>query len=107
MDNELFLKLKLELRRGSLVLAVLAQLQQEQYGYSLRMALNKQGLDIEEGTLYPLIRRLESQQLLQSEWREADKRKKRFYRISPGGLEILEALKSEWRELNATIEGML
>ena len=79
-DIELFENLKLELRRGCLIVAVLAQLRQEHYGYTLRKALEDLGLAIDEGTLYPLLRRLESQGLLASEWREENKRNKRFYR---------------------------
>ena len=75
----LFENIRLELRRGSLILAVLAQLRTEQYGYTLRKALADHGIAIDEGTLYPLLRRLESQGLLVSEWREEDKRNKRFY----------------------------
>src|SRR5271170_3102921 len=88
----LFENLRLELRRGCLTLAVLAQLRSERYGYTLRKALEEAGLDIDEGTLYPLLRRLESQGLLHSEWREENKRRKRFYRLSPAGKLILEQL---------------
>ena len=87
-----FENLKLELRRGCLVVAVLAQLRKEQYGYTLRKALADDGLEIDESTLYPLLRRLESQGLLISEWREEDKRNKRFYRLSPVGEGILAQL---------------
>ena len=85
MPSELIDKLRLELRRGSLTIAVLAQLRAEHYGYTLRKALADLGLAIDEGTFYPLLRRLESQGLLTSEWREEDKREKRFYRLSTGG----------------------
>ena len=90
-------KLRLELRRGALPLAVLAQLRQEHYGYSLRKQLSQLGLDIDEGTLYPLIRRLAAQGLLESEWREDDKRRKRFYRLSALGERVLDTLVFEWR----------
>jgi len=103
----LFESLRLELRRGSLILAVLAQLRREQYGYSLRMALAQAGVEMEESTLYPLLRRLESQGLLASEWREEEKRKKRFYRLSAEGEEMLGRLAAEWRALSASVEGML
>lgn len=103
-DNlNLFENLKLELRRGSLVLAVLACLRSEQYGYTLRKALSDRGTEIEEGTLYPLLRRLETQGLLLSEWREADKRNKRFYRLSPLGAEVLEKLLAEWKSIDASL----
>ena len=95
--------LRLELRRGCLALAVLAQLRQEHYGYTLRKALASRGMEIEESTLYPLLRRLESQGLLTSQWREEDKRNKRFYRLSPDGETIFARLLEEWQTINAAI----
>jgi PadR family transcriptional regulator PadR len=106
-SNELFDALRLELRRGCLILAVLAQLRVEHYGYTLRKALADDGLAIEESTLYPLLRRLETQGLLTSEWREEEKRNKRFYRLSPAGEEILARLLAEWRAINASLETIL
>ncbi len=100
----LFENLRLELRRGSLVLAVLAALRSEQYGYTLRKELTRLGMDIDENTLYPLLRRLESQGLLTSEWREEDKRNKRFYRLSKLGEDILGQLLNEWGKINASLE---
>jgi len=100
-------KLRLELRRGALPLAVLAQLRKEHYGYSLRKRLNAKGLEIDEGTLYPLIRRLEKQGLLNSEWRKDEKRKRRYYRISELGYAVLSLLAGEWRTLNESINGIL
>lgn len=105
--EELFENLRLELRRGCLVLAVLAQLRTERYGYTLRKALADGGLPIDEGTLYPLLRRLESQGLLVSEWREEEKRNKRFYRLSPTGEEVLERLLTEWQGINGSIGKIL
>ncbi len=102
--HELFENLRLELRRGSLVLAVLAALRSEQYGYTLRKTLTGLGMEIDENTLYPLLRRLESQGLLSSEWREQDKRSKRFYRLSKLGEEGLAQLLEEWRKINASLE---
>src|ERR1700681_2352361 len=92
MNNEVLENLRLELRRGCLILAVLAELRTERYGYTLRKALADQGMAIDEGTLYPLLRRLESQGLLLSEWREEDRRNKRFYRLSADGKLILKQL---------------
>jgi PadR family transcriptional regulator PadR len=105
--DALFENLRLELRRGCLTLAALAQLRREHYGYTLRKALAEQGLLIDENTLYPLLRRLESQGLLESEWREEDKRKKRFYRLSVLGEQMLGQLLAEWEELNASIHRIL
>ena len=107
VDPELFESMKLELRRGSLVLAVLARLREERYGYTLRQALAVDGLEMEESTLYPLLRRLESQGLLVSEWREEEKRRKRFYRLSPMGEAMLAALADEWRGINASLDKIL
>jgi PadR family transcriptional regulator PadR len=104
---ELFDALRLELRRGCLVVAVLAQLKSEQYGYTLRKSLSDDGLIIDESTLYPLLRRLESQGLLLSEWREENKRNKRFYRLSATGALVLDQLLEEWRRINSSIDRMV
>ena len=107
VEPALFENLKLELRRGCLVVAVLAALRTEQYGYSLRKRLGDEGLDVDEGTLYPLLRRLESQGLLASEWREEGKRTKRFYRLSPAGAAMLGQLLDEWTAIDASLTGLL
>ena len=107
VKTDLFESLRLELRRGCLIVAVLAQLRAEHYGYTLRKALAELGLEIDEGTLYPLLRRLESQGLLTSEWREEDKREKRFYRLSPEGRTILKQLLEEWRALNDALDNIV
>ena len=99
--------LRLELRRGSLVLAVLAALRTEQYGYTLCRELTEQGMPIEESTVYPLLRRLESQGLLASEWREENRRKKRFYRLSDAGADVLESLTEEWKAISHSLERLL
>jgi PadR family transcriptional regulator PadR len=105
-DNNLFENLRLELRRGSLILAVLAQLHTEQYGYTLRKALAEHGMAVDEGTLYPLLRRLETQGLLVSEWREEDKRNKRFYVLSDVGKQIFQQLLAEWQSIDSSLKGM-
>lgn len=105
--ENLFENLRLELRRGCLTLAVLAQLRQEHYGYTLRKALAERGLEIDESTLYPLLRRLEAQGLLTSQWREEDKRNKRFYRLSEDGERIFVQLLGEWRAINSSIANIL
>jgi PadR family transcriptional regulator, regulatory protein PadR len=107
MNPESLDNLRLELRRGCLVLAVLAALRSEQYGYTLRKALAEHGMDIDEGTLYPLLRRLETQGLLVSEWREHEKRNKRFYRLSPEGEPILTQLLAEWQSIDTAIRAVI
>lgn len=99
--------LRLELRRGAVVVAVLAHLRTEHYGYALRKALGDQGLEIEENTLYPLLRRLETQGLLESEWREVDRRSKRFYRLSPDGETVLERLLGQWDDLDVALKRII
>ena len=100
-------KLVQELRRGLITLAVLSQLDQEQYGYSLIQRLAEHGLQVEQGTLYPLLRRLESQGLLQSNWRVEESRPRRYYQISPLGEEILPDLNAEWQSMVQVMEKML
>ena len=107
METEIFENLRLELRRGSLILAVLAQLRTEHYGYALRKALEGHGLAIDENTLYPLLRRLETQGLLVSHWREEDKRNKRFYRLSPQGEIVLYQLLNENEAMHAAIDRIM
>jgi PadR family transcriptional regulator PadR len=107
MEQGIFENLKLELRRGCLTLAVLSQLRTERYGYTLRKALEEAGLAIDEGTLYPLLRRLESQGLLASEWREENKRRKRFYRLLPAGEQIYEQLAAELHCINASLDRII
>ena len=85
-------------------MGVLSQLRTEQYGYTLRKALEGLGLEIDESTLYPLLRRLESQGLLRSEWREENKRKKRFYRLAPDGAAMLEQLHAEFARISASLD---
>src|SRR5690606_11521199 len=96
-----------ELRRGVLVLAVLSQLRQRQYGYSLRQALAEGGMPVEEGTLYPLLRRLEAQGLLASEWDTATSPPRRYYRLNAEGERALAELAHAWRAKVDGIEGFV
>jgi PadR family transcriptional regulator PadR len=107
LNPEVFDNLRMELRRGCLVVAVMVQLRTELYGYAIRKSLADNGLAIDENTLYPLLRRLESQGLLVSQWREEEKRNKRFYRLSPTGEEVLASLIAEWEQLNAALERII
>src|ERR1700729_2327367 len=107
IQNELFDYLRMELRRGCLILAVLAQLRVEHYGYTLRKALADEGLAIEDSALYPLLRRLETQGLLTSEWREEEKRNKRFYKLSAEGVAILAQLLAERNGINGSLHKIL
>jgi PadR family transcriptional regulator, regulatory protein PadR len=97
----------LELRRGVIVLAVLSQLSEEQYGYSLLKSLADRGLEVDQGTLYPLLRRLESQGYLQSVWKLEEARPRRYYVISPEGKKLLPKLKKEWAGIVSVMDKML
>lgn len=100
-------KLEQELRRGVIVLAVLSQLRTSQYGYSLRQALAAKGMPVEEGTLYPLLRRMEGQGLLSSEWRIEDGPPRRYYVLSDEGKQLFKGLTRSWRELISTMDRLL
>ena len=107
-NDELVQNMLLELRRGVIAIAVLSQLSKDEYGYSLLKALSNLGLEVDQSTLYPLLRRLESQGLLQSEWRIADEaRPRRYYVISTHGRAVLTRLKQEWSAMTATMKKML
>ncbi|MBN6113188.1 PadR family transcriptional regulator [Xanthomonas sp. CFBP 8700] len=100
-------KLLGELRRGVLVLAVLSALREERHAYLLRKELAASGLSVEEGTLYPLLRRIEEQGLLCSRWDDADGRARRYYRLSADGAAMLEYLNVEWLELEAAVNSLI
>ena len=104
---EMIDSLTLELRRGAIVLAVLSQLHEEQYGYSLMKRLEEMGFGVDQGTLYPLLRRLEENGLLDSEWIVEGSRPRRYYQLNETGRELLEALQGEWNALNQVMEKLL
>ena len=105
-EGEVFEKLRAELRRGCLVLAVLSKLRVSEHGYGLRQTLSALGLDIEPGTLYPLLRRLELQGLLDSEWQGGGRRRRKSYVLSPAGERMLEKLDSEWSQLDQALKSI-
>ena len=100
-------KLSQELRRGVLVLAALSQLTQARYGYALIELLSRQGLEIDQGTLYPLLRRLEEQGLLESEWKIEEARPRRYYQLSLAGRELLKQLSFEWKNIAKVMDNLL
>lgn len=106
-NSELLENVVLELRRGVIVLAVLSQLGSEQYGYSLLRLLSDQGLDVDQGTLYPLLRRLETQGYLQSVWKLEEARPRRYYIISAEGKKVLPKLKKEWAGIVSVMDNLL
>ena len=107
MTDDAFENFILELRRGVLVLAALSQLDEEQYGYSLISTLKSKGLEIDQGTLYPLLRRLEAQGLLKSTWRIEADRPRRYYKMSVEGRQLLPRLKNEWMTITSMMKSVL
>ena len=105
--SELAARLEQELRRGVLILGVLSQLHLPQYGYSLRQLLAQKGMAIEEGTLYPLLRRMEEQGLLQSEWKIEDGPPRRYYKRSALGDRVCRDLGESWLGLVDTIKNLM
>lgn len=96
-----------ELRRGVIILAVLSQLDEEQYGYSLMKRLEEQGMQIDQGTLYPLLRRLEEQSLLESSWRVETSRPRRYYILNEFGKKVLHEMAQEWSRIKTTVDELL
>jgi len=105
--GEIIEKFVQELRRGALTLAVLNQLEEQKYGYELIESLAGQGLVIDQGTLYPLLRRLEEQGLLQSEWNVEGARPRRYYVLSPDGNKLLGPLTNEWFTMSDIMKKIL
>lgn len=107
--DQFFQSMTTELRRGTLTLAVLSQLEKPQYGYSLVQLLESAGIPIDQSTLYPLLRRLEKQQLVTSSWDTGESRPRKYYVLSEYGVEIYARLKAEWiqntKELYALLQG--
>ncbi|MBN2504473.1 MAG: helix-turn-helix transcriptional regulator [Bacilli bacterium] len=107
MDENLYQNLSGELRRGTQILAVLSQLDDDQYGYSLLQKLEEKQVEIEAGTLYPLLRRLEAQGLLSSEWDTSENRPRKYYALSTEGKETFAKLKIEWENLVHKMDELL
>jgi PadR family transcriptional regulator, regulatory protein PadR len=105
--DELLSSLIVELKRGTLVLSVLSQLHNPEYGYSLVQKLEEKNASIEAGTLYPLLRRLEKQKLLTSEWDTSESRPRKFYVLSDEGKEVFHRLKGEWKSISKQLEVLL
>lgn len=101
-------RLEQQLRRGVVVLATLSQLRAPRYGYELKQQLAERGMPIEEGTLYPLLRRLESQGVLESEWRiEHEGSPRRYYSLNPAGRQLLDRLSASWHDMSRAVERLL
>lgn len=99
--------LALELRRGTIVLSVLSQLEQPKYGYALVQILEEKGVPVDAGTLYPLLRRLEKQGLLQSEWETAGPKPRKYYLLTESGKKAYDKLSLIWQELAQNMDVLL
>jgi PadR family transcriptional regulator, regulatory protein PadR len=95
-----------ELKRGTLSLAVLLSTDKPAYGYTLAAALKERGIDIEQNTLYPLLRRMESQGLLESSWDTGEARPRRYYLIGAAGKDIRARLMEAWKAADAALRAM-
>lgn len=96
-----------ELRRGNIILSVLSQLTEPQYGYSLVILLEEKGISIEPGTLYPLLRRLEKQEILESSWDTDTSKPRKYYRLSESGKKVYQELCQEWFKMAASMEKII
>jgi len=105
--NDIVSSLMLELRRGTLILSVMSQLKEPQYGYSLVHTLEEKGVTIDAGTLYPLLRRLEKQELLSSSWEITDARPRRYYFLSETGKEVYSRMCDEWRKMASCMNELI
>ena len=105
--NELVDKLLQELRRGTITIGVLSQLYEPHYGYSLVTTLKDKGIEVEPGTLYPLLRRLEKQGLLKSQWDTNEARPRKYYLLSSTGKAVYDQLCIEWRKIAHSMEGLI
>jgi PadR family transcriptional regulator, regulatory protein PadR len=101
LDDELLTTHLQELRRGTVVLACLLILRKPNYGYALLDLLDRSGFAVDANTLYPLLRRLEKQGLLTSDWNTDESRPRKFYRTSDLGGELADTLSHDWDELHA------
>ncbi len=105
--NEILSSLILELRRGTIVLSVLSQLNEPQYGYTLVKSMEEKGVSIDTNTLYPLLRRLEKQELLVSEWETDGSKPRKYYKRTELGDEVYEKLTVQWREMTESMNRLL
>ena len=105
--DEIVSGLILEFRRGTLIMVVLAQLNKPMYGYSLVKELEGKGISIEGNTLYPLLRRLESQGLLKSEWETEATKPRKYYIITEDGKLVYKKIKEHWKKFSQSINVLM
>lgn len=107
MDTQILQNMTVELKRGTQIIVVLQALKKDQYGYSLLQDLEKSGVQMEAGTLYPLLRRLESQGLLESNWDTTETRPRKYYKLNKDGQNILKEMIQIWYQIVNDIDTIL
>lgn len=105
--EELLNSIVMEMRRGVVILGVLSQLSESEYGYSLVQTLEQENFPVEPGTLYPLLRRLEKQGLLDSSWDTSENRPRKYYKLSDKGKEVNKKLILEWKKISESITDLV
>lgn len=106
-EKDLMNSMQMELRRGTLVLSVLSQMKSPKYGYALVQSLEDKGVSIDPDTLYPLLRRLEKQGLLQSNWEMGGSKPRKYYQRTDYGTQIYNELKNQWKQMISGIEKLI
>jgi DNA-binding PadR family transcriptional regulator len=97
-------KFETEVKRGAMQLGVLCLLDNEQYGYEIIKTLDNVGLKVEEGTLYPILKRLENDKLLSSRWETSGPRPRKYYKTTKYGKEIRIKWLNSHKTINKAIE---
>lgn len=105
--NEIIQSLTQELRRGTIVLSVLSQLDEPQYGYTLVKNMEEKGVRVDTNTLYPLLRRLEKQEILTSEWETDGNKPRKYYKRTVFGDGVYATLKKQWQEMADCMQALL
>ncbi len=106
-EKDLMNSIQMELRRGTLVLSVLSQTDKPKYGYALVQSLNEKSVDIDPDTLYPLMRRLEKQGLLHSDWEMGDSKPRKYYQRTEYGTKVYIELKKQWKEIVSSMDKLI
>lgn len=105
--NEILSSLTLELRRGTIVLSVLSQLNEPQYGYTLVKSMEEKGVSVDTNTIYPLLRRLEKQEILVSEWETDGSKPRKYYKRTDFGNQVYEKLVGQWKEMTESMSRLM
>jgi len=103
MDN-IVERFETEVKRGMMQVAIMCLLEQERYGYDIIKCLKDGGLGVEEGTLYPILRRLEDEKLLSSRWETTGPRPRKYYVITDYGRNVRAKLLASLKAFTVAID---